>query len=167
MVTTPWSENSPLQGINFPRGGCSGVENSLNNLGWETWVYELGPLRGQAHSFQSSGCGWNIEPPAWDRRSLLTGSSRGGTFNRPLLLQPQQAPHKHETDRSICEPQDYSLRWASATAGPEPWGTRVPSLWKNTRQDRSVRKGSTSQLLSTDRACSSPKQATQRMCVSR
>ncbi len=68
MVTTSWSENSPLQGIKFPRG----VENGLNNLGWETWVYELGPLRGQAHSFHSSGWGWNLETPAWDRRSLLT-----------------------------------------------------------------------------------------------
>ncbi len=70
MVTTSWSENSPLQGIKFPRGGSSGVENGLNNLGWETWVYELGPLRGQAHSFHSSGWGWNLEPlgtegPSW------------------------------------------------------------------------------------------------------
>ncbi len=82
MVTTPRSENLPLQGIQFPRGWSSGVENGLNNLGWETWVYELGPLRDQAHSFHSSGWGWNIEPPAWDRRSLLTGSSRGGPSRR-------------------------------------------------------------------------------------
>ncbi len=40
MVTTPWSENFPLQDIKFPHGGSSGVENGLNNLGWETWVYE-------------------------------------------------------------------------------------------------------------------------------
>ncbi len=78
MVTTPWSENFPLQGITFPHGGSSWVGNGLNNLGWETWVYELGPLRGQAHSFHGFGWGWNFEPPAWDRRSLLTGSSRGG-----------------------------------------------------------------------------------------
>ncbi len=84
MVTTPWSENFPLQGIKFPRGGSSGVENGLNNLGWETWVYEQGPLRGQAHSFHSSGWGWNIEPPAWDRRSLLTGSSKGGLSRRDI-----------------------------------------------------------------------------------
>ncbi len=83
-VTTPWSENFPLQGIKFPRGGSSWVENGLKNLGWETWVYELGPLRGQAHSFHSSGWGWNIEPPAWDRRSLLTGSSRGGPSRRDI-----------------------------------------------------------------------------------
>ncbi len=62
MVATPLSENSPLQDIKFPRGGSSGVENGLNNLGW---VYELDPLRGQAHSFYCSGLGWNIEPPAW------------------------------------------------------------------------------------------------------
>ncbi len=85
MVTTPWSENSPLQGITFPRGGSSGVENGLNNLSWETWVYELGPLRGQAHSFHSSDWGWNLEPPAWDRRSLLTGSSRGGPSRRDII----------------------------------------------------------------------------------
>ncbi len=82
MVTTPWSENVPLQGIKFPLGGSSGVENGLNNLGWETWVYEQGPLRGQDHSFHSSVWGWNIEPPAWYRRSLLTGSSKGGLSRR-------------------------------------------------------------------------------------
>ncbi len=59
MVTTPWSENFPLQGIKFPRGGSSWVGNGLNNLGWETWVYELGPLRGQAHSFH--GFGWGVK----------------------------------------------------------------------------------------------------------
>ncbi len=85
MVTTPWSENFPLQGIKFPRGGSSGVENGLNNLGWETWVYELGPHKGQAHSFHSSGWGGNIEPPAWDRRSLLTGSSKGGPSRRDII----------------------------------------------------------------------------------
>ncbi len=82
MITTPWSENSPHQGITFPHGRSTGVENGLNILGWETWVYELGPLRGQAHSLHSSGWGWNIEPPAWDRRSLLKGSSRGGPLRR-------------------------------------------------------------------------------------
>ncbi len=84
MVTTPWSENFPLQGIKFPRGGSSGVENGLNKLDWETGVYELGPLRTQAHSFHSSGWRWNIEPPAWDRRSPLTGSSRGGLSRRNI-----------------------------------------------------------------------------------
>ncbi len=85
MITTPWSENSPHQGITFPRGRSTGVENGLNILGWETWVYELGPFRGQAHSFHSSGWGWNIEPPAWDRRSLLKGSSRGGPLRRDII----------------------------------------------------------------------------------
>ncbi len=92
MVTTSWSENSPLQGIKFPRGGSSGVENGLNNLGWETWDYELGPLRGQAHSFHSSGWGWNLEPPAWDRRSLLTGSSRGGPSRRDIISENHTLP---------------------------------------------------------------------------
>ncbi len=85
MVTTPWSENFPLQGITFPHGGSSGVENDLNNLGRETWVYELGPLGCQAHSCQSSGWWWNIEPPAWDRRYLLTGSSRLGPSRRDII----------------------------------------------------------------------------------
>ncbi len=96
MVTAPWSENSPLQGIKFPRGGSSGVENGLNNLGWDTWVYQLGPLRGQAHSFHSSGWGWNIEPPAWDRRSLLTQEApeearRGGILYLGTILCPATA----------------------------------------------------------------------------
>ncbi len=62
MVTTPWSENFPLQSIKFPRGGSSWVENGLNKLSWETWVYELGPLRGQTHSFHSSGWGEILSP---------------------------------------------------------------------------------------------------------
>ncbi len=82
-------------------------------------------------------------------------------------------PVSNSTVRSICKAQDCSLRSASADAGPEPWGMRAwaPSLWKITRRVRSVCKGSTSQcsqqaLPSTDRACSSPKQATQRTTVS-
>ncbi len=85
MVNTPWSENFPFQGIKLPRGGSFGVENGLNNLSWETWVYELGPLRSQAHRFHSSGWGWNIEPLAWARRSLMTGSSRGGPSRRDII----------------------------------------------------------------------------------
>ncbi len=56
-------------------------------------------------------------------------------------------PVSNSTVRSICKPQDCSLRSASAEAGPEPWGTRAwaPSLWKNTRRVRSVCKGSTLQ----------------------
>ncbi len=99
MVTTPWSENSP-QGIKFPCGGSSGVENGLHNLGWETWVYELGPLRGQAHSFHSSGWGWNIEPPAWDRRSLLTGGSRGGPSRRDITSGNHTLPSHRGAMRS-------------------------------------------------------------------
>ncbi len=34
-------------------------------------------------------------------------------------------PVSTSADRSICEPQDCSLRCASAAAGPEPWGTRA------------------------------------------
>ncbi len=85
MVTTPWSENSLLQGIKFtfPRGGSSGVENGQPQLrDLSLWD---GPLRGQAHSFHSSGWGWNIEPPAWDRRSFLMDSSRGGTSKRDII----------------------------------------------------------------------------------
>ncbi len=70
-------------------------------------------------------------------------------------------PVSNSTVRSICKPQDCSLRSASADAGSEPWETRTwaPSLWKNTRRVRSVCKGSTSQcsqqaLPSADRACS-------------
>ncbi len=36
-----------------------------------------GPPQRQNYSFHSSGWGWNLEPPGWERRSLLTGSSRG------------------------------------------------------------------------------------------
>ncbi len=45
------------------------------------------------------------------------------------------APVSTSADRSICEPQDRSLRCASAAAGPEAWA----SLQKNARWDRSVR----------------------------
>ncbi len=103
MVTTSWSENSPLQGIHFPHGGSSGAENGLNNLGWETWVYELGPLRGQAHSFHSSGWGWNLEPPTWDRRSLLTGSSGGGPSRRDIISGNHTLPG-HRGAMKVVEP---------------------------------------------------------------
>ncbi len=87
--------NSPLQGIKFPRGGSSGVENGLYNLGWETWVYELGPHRGQAHSFHSSGWGWTLEPPTRDRRSLLMGSSGGGPSRRDIISGNHTLPGHH------------------------------------------------------------------------
>ncbi len=44
-----------------------------------------GPPQRPTHSFHSSGWGWNIKPPAWDRRSLLTGSSRGGPSRRDII----------------------------------------------------------------------------------
>ncbi len=112
MVTTPWSENYPLQGIKFPCGGSFGVENGLNNLGWETWVYELGPLRGQVHSFHSSGWGWNLEPPAWDRRSLLMGSSRGGPSRRDIISGNHTLPGHRGAMRSS---RTRSLRTLSRT----------------------------------------------------
>ncbi len=53
----------PLQGIQFPHWGSSGLEDGLNNLGWETGSYELRPLRGHTHNFHISGnkdtCRWN------------------------------------------------------------------------------------------------------------
>ncbi len=116
MVTTPWSENFPLQGIKFPRGGSSWVGNGLNNLGWETWVYELGPLRGQAHSFHGFGWGWNFEPPAWDRRSLLTGSSRGG---------PSSISGNHTLPgyRGAISSSRTRSRWTLSTSG---WSLHSP-----------------------------------------
>ncbi len=120
MVTTPWSKNSPLQGIKFPRGGSSGVENGLNNIGWETWVYELSPLRGQAHSFHSSSWGWNIEPPAWDRMSLLTGSSRVGPSRRDIISGNHTLPGHCRAMRSS---RTRSRRTLSRTPGRRAiWG---------------------------------------------
>ncbi len=109
----------PLQGIKFSHGGSSEVENSLNNLGWDTWVYGLGPLRGQAHSFHSSGWGWNIEPPAWNRRSLLTGSSRGGPSRRDIISGNHTLPgHRGAMRSSITR----SRRTLSRTPGSRAIG---------------------------------------------
>ncbi len=124
MVTTPRSENLPLQGIKFPRGWSSGVENGLNNLGWETWVYELGPLRGQAHSLHSSGWGWNIEPPAWDRRSLLTGSSRGPGELSPVLPGAERSEEMHTHKASAASVSSHPVReeldaWGRTRVGSE------------------------------------------------
>ncbi len=44
-------------------------------------------------------------------------------------------------DRSLCEPQDCSLRCASSTAGPEPWGMRSPGALAKERQARSRSQG--------------------------
>ncbi len=131
MVTTPWSENSPLQGIKFPRGGSSGVENGLNNLGWETWVYELGPLKDQAHSFHRSGWGWNIEPPAWDRRSLLTGSSRGGPSRRDIISGNHTLPGHRGAEWSGQMHTDE----ASATSAPSHPVREELDAWGRTRVD--------------------------------
>ncbi len=107
----PWSENFPLQGIQFPHGGSSRVENGLNNIGWETWVYEVGPLRGQAHSLPT-----DVEPPAWDRRSLLTGSSRGGPSRRDIKSVNHTLPgHRRAMRSSITR----SRRTLSRTPGRE------------------------------------------------
>ncbi len=67
----------------------------------------------------------------WDEALNLSGEGR-----------EKAVSVSNSADRSICEPQDCSLRWASATAGLEPWGTRAwaPLLWKNARRDRSVHK---------------------------
>ncbi len=45
VVSAPWSKKFPLQGVQFPCWGSSGLEYGLNNLGWETGSYELCPLR--------------------------------------------------------------------------------------------------------------------------
>ncbi len=58
---------------------------------------------GQAHSFHSSGWGWNLEPPAWGRRSLQrdqTGSSRGGTSRRYIKSGNQSLPSHRGAMRS-------------------------------------------------------------------
>ncbi len=61
-------------------------------------------------------------------------SSLGGFFMRVInhfyvpqgaLLVSLAVPVSTSADRSICEPQDRSLRCASAAAGPESWGTRA------------------------------------------
>ncbi len=41
------------------------------------------PLRGHTHSFNNSGWGWHIVPPAWERRSRRTGISHGESSRRP------------------------------------------------------------------------------------
>ncbi len=88
----------------------------------------------------------------WDEALNLLGEGR----DKAVLVS--------SANRSLFEPQGCSLRYASTAAGPEPWGTwaLAPS---RARWDRSVHRGSTA-LSSADRACSAPKQATQRMCVS-
>ncbi len=50
VISAPRSEKPPLQGIQFPRWGSSGLDDGLNNLSWETESYELCPLRGHTHS---------------------------------------------------------------------------------------------------------------------
>ncbi len=122
MVTTPWSENFPLQGIKFPRGGSSGVENSLNNPGWETWVYELGPLRGQAHSFHSSGWGeisrplHGTEGPSW--WGAPEEARREGILNLEAILCPGQR-------RAMRSSRTRSWQTLSRTLGSRAIGGNV------------------------------------------
>ncbi len=97
-VSAPWSEESPLQGVQFSRWGSSWLEYSLNNLGWETGSYELHPLRGHTHSFHNSGRGWKT--PACERRSLLTGISHGEPSRREIRSENHTRPGQNGATRS-------------------------------------------------------------------
>ncbi len=126
------------------------TSNSSESDSWIAWT-SIGAEETAARASQP-----------WDEALNLSSEGRD-----------KAVPVSNSADRSICEPQDCSLRCASAAVRPEPWGTQTwaPSLWKNARWDRSFCKGSTLQcsqpvLSSAERACSSPKQATQRTCVS-
>ncbi len=101
----------------------------------ETWVYEQGPLRGQAHSFHSSGWGWNIEPPAWDKMSLLTESSRGGPSRRDIISGNHTLPGHRGAMRSsrTWSRQTLSRTPGSRAVGEKPW----PSLYHRVRSERS------------------------------
>ncbi len=104
MVSTTWSEKSPPEAIQFPRWGSSRLENGLNNLGWETWCYELRPFRGHTHSFHNSG-GGKHHTSACERRSLLTGISHGELSRRETRSENHTRPGQNG---------------ATSTAGPHP-----------------------------------------------
>ncbi len=114
MVSTPWSEKSPLEAIQFPRWGSSRLENGLNNLGWETWCYELRPLRGHTHSFHNSGRGWRIIPSACEKRSLLTGISHGEPSRRETRSENHTRPSQNGATSNSRTP---SRRTLSRTPG--------------------------------------------------
>ncbi len=111
QVHHPISDN--LITIKFPRGGSSWVENGLNNLGWETWVYELGPSEAKPTVPQF----------------LLVASAK-----------QDQSPREREPER----PRERTPGGIGASTGE-------------------AHRSAHSQC---SRACFSPKQATQRMCVS-
>ncbi len=61
-------------------------------------------------------------------------------WTRQVKAEIRWCPSLSSLTDPFCEPQDRSLRCASAAAGPEPWETRAWASSKNARRDRSVRK---------------------------
>ncbi len=122
MVSTPRSEESPLEVIQFPRWGSSRLENGLNNLGWETWRYESRLLRGHAHSFHNSGRGWKIMPSACERRSLLTGISHGEPSRREIRSENHTRPGQNG---ATSNSRTSSRRTLSRTPGSRAIGGKA------------------------------------------
>ncbi len=108
MVTTSkW--NSPLQGIKFPRGGSSGMENGLNNLGWETWVYEAGPHQRPSPQFPQFWLGvkyraapLGTEGPSW--REAPEEAHQEGILYLGTILCPATAGNESSRTRSNLSP---------------------------------------------------------------
>ncbi len=119
-ISAPWSEESPLQGIQFPRWGSSGLEYGLNNLGWETESYELRPLRGHTHSYHNSGWGW--KSPACERRSLLTWISYGEPSRREIRSENHTRPGQNNATRSGLTSSRHTL---ARTPGSRAIGGKV------------------------------------------
>ncbi len=112
------------------------------------------PLRGHTHSFHNSGRECKMEPPAWERMSLLTGISQGEpsrrdarseNYTRPSRMRPPVADESHPrfnvrdhrcvvcaSPGNLGNTWDGDLPIGSGRGGhswllPSPWG-RHPSL---------------------------------------
>ncbi len=122
VISTTWSEESPLQGIQFPHWRSSRLENDLNNLGWETRGYGLCPLRVHTHSFHNSGRGWRIIPSTYERRSLLTGISHGESSRKEIRSENHTRPGQNRATSNSRTP---SQRTLSRTSGSRAIGGKA------------------------------------------
>ncbi|MEQ2314276.1 hypothetical protein AMECASPLE_010433 [Ameca splendens] len=77
LTTAPTSKDHPLSTICGPRGRCPCASHGVSNPAPIMGEGRACTCRGQSQSFRQPGLGWRIQPPIWERRSLLEGRRIG------------------------------------------------------------------------------------------
>ncbi len=95
VVSAPRSEKFPLQGVQFPRWGSSGLEDGLNNLSWETLLWAMSCVHSGVTPTTSIAPGRGDRPPLvwgdhfWQESPME--SRRGDKSGRKTILGPARS----------------------------------------------------------------------------